>query len=173
MIVQFNVDHPASGFTHGETNHDAAAIKRGGVDGYRVNFGIEREIQLVDADPVDLIRAQLRDKGIALRIGAPDRLIVRIDSDTRIVGHLDQGKTVVDSVAEIGGPANHGNPTRCGGPGREPLRCASGHIKAVAAIVALENAAELLSQPDIDGALVGGAALEPDSLLAIAAAAAS
>ena len=36
-----------------------------------------------------------------------------------------------------------------------------------------ENAAELLSQPDIDGALVGGAALEPGSLLAIAAAAAS
>jgi triosephosphate isomerase len=36
-----------------------------------------------------------------------------------------------------------------------------------------ENAAELLSQPDIDGALVGGAALEPDSLLAIAAAATS
>ena len=34
-----------------------------------------------------------------------------------------------------------------------------------------ENAAELLSQPDIDGALVGGASLEPDSLLAIAAAA--
>jgi triosephosphate isomerase len=36
-----------------------------------------------------------------------------------------------------------------------------------------ENAAELLSQPDIDGALVGGASLEPDSLLAIAAAAVS
>ncbi len=36
-----------------------------------------------------------------------------------------------------------------------------------------ENAAELLSQPDIDGALVGGASLDPDSLLAIAAAAAS
>ena len=36
-----------------------------------------------------------------------------------------------------------------------------------------ENAAELLSQPDIDGALVGGASLEPDSLLAIAAAATS
>ena len=34
-----------------------------------------------------------------------------------------------------------------------------------------ENAAELLAQPDIDGALVGGASLEVDSLLAIAAAA--
>jgi triosephosphate isomerase len=34
-----------------------------------------------------------------------------------------------------------------------------------------ENAAELLAQPDIDGALVGGASLDADSLLAIAAAA--
>jgi triosephosphate isomerase len=34
-----------------------------------------------------------------------------------------------------------------------------------------ENAAELLGQPDVDGALVGGASLDPASLLAIAAAA--
>ncbi|MFN8224609.1 MAG: triose-phosphate isomerase [Gaiellales bacterium] len=34
-----------------------------------------------------------------------------------------------------------------------------------------ENAAELLAQPDIDGALVGGASLEPASLAAICAAA--
>jgi triosephosphate isomerase len=34
------------------------------------------------------------------------------------------------------------------------------------------NAAELLSQPDIDGALVGGASLDPDSFAAIIAAAA-
>ncbi len=36
-----------------------------------------------------------------------------------------------------------------------------------------ENAAELLSQPSIDGALVGGASLEPDSFAAICRAAAS
>ena len=35
-----------------------------------------------------------------------------------------------------------------------------------------ENAAELLQQPDIDGALVGGASLQPDSFLAIIDAAA-
>nr|MBA3476522.1 triosephosphate isomerase [Actinomycetota bacterium] len=34
-----------------------------------------------------------------------------------------------------------------------------------------ENAAELLSQPSIDGALVGGASLEPDSFAAICRAA--
>ena len=34
-----------------------------------------------------------------------------------------------------------------------------------------ENAAELLSQPDVDGALVGGASLEPDSFAAICRAA--
>jgi triosephosphate isomerase len=34
-----------------------------------------------------------------------------------------------------------------------------------------ENAAELLAQPDVDGALVGGASLEPDSFLAICQAA--
>ncbi len=34
-----------------------------------------------------------------------------------------------------------------------------------------ENAADLLAQPNIDGALVGGASLEADSFLAIAAAA--
>ncbi|MGI9117589.1 MAG: triose-phosphate isomerase [Gaiellales bacterium] len=34
-----------------------------------------------------------------------------------------------------------------------------------------DNAADLLAQADIDGALVGGASLQPDSLLAIAAAA--
>jgi triosephosphate isomerase len=36
-----------------------------------------------------------------------------------------------------------------------------------------ENAAELLAQPSIDGALVGGASLEPDSFAAICRAAAS
>ena len=34
-----------------------------------------------------------------------------------------------------------------------------------------ENAAEILSQPDVDGALVGGASLDPDSLARIVAAA--
>jgi triosephosphate isomerase len=36
-----------------------------------------------------------------------------------------------------------------------------------------ENAAELLAQPDVDGALVGGASLDPDSLAAICRAAAA
>ena len=36
-----------------------------------------------------------------------------------------------------------------------------------------DNAAELLAMPDIDGALVGGASLEPDSFAAIVAAAAT
>jgi triosephosphate isomerase (TIM) len=36
-----------------------------------------------------------------------------------------------------------------------------------------ENAAELLAQPDVDGALVGGASLDPDSLAAICRAALS
>jgi triosephosphate isomerase (TIM) len=36
-----------------------------------------------------------------------------------------------------------------------------------------DNAAELLAQPDIDGALVGGASLDPDSLAAICRAATS
>ena len=35
-----------------------------------------------------------------------------------------------------------------------------------------ENAAELLGQGDVDGALVGGASLEPDSFAAICRAAA-
>jgi triosephosphate isomerase (TIM) len=35
-----------------------------------------------------------------------------------------------------------------------------------------ENAAEILAQPDIDGALVGGASLDPDSLVALVKAAA-
>jgi triosephosphate isomerase len=34
-----------------------------------------------------------------------------------------------------------------------------------------ENAAELMALPDVDGALVGGASLEPDSFAAIVAAA--
>src|SRR5947209_4678440 len=36
-----------------------------------------------------------------------------------------------------------------------------------------DNARELLSQPDVDGALVGGASLDPDSLIEIVAAAAA
>jgi triosephosphate isomerase len=36
-----------------------------------------------------------------------------------------------------------------------------------------ENAAELLAEPEIDGALVGGASLDPDSLAAICRAATS
>ena len=35
-----------------------------------------------------------------------------------------------------------------------------------------DNAAELLAEPDIDGALVGGASLDPDSFAAIIEAAA-
>ena len=35
-----------------------------------------------------------------------------------------------------------------------------------------ENAAELLSLPDVDGALVGGASLDPESFAAIVTAAA-
>ena len=35
-----------------------------------------------------------------------------------------------------------------------------------------DNAAEILAQPDVDGALVGGASLEPDGFAAIVAAAA-
>jgi triosephosphate isomerase len=34
-----------------------------------------------------------------------------------------------------------------------------------------DNAAEILSQPDVDGALVGGASLQPEDLAAIVAAA--
>ena len=34
-----------------------------------------------------------------------------------------------------------------------------------------ENAKSILDQPDVDGALVGGASLKPDSFLAIVAAA--
>ena len=34
-----------------------------------------------------------------------------------------------------------------------------------------DNAAELLAQPDVDGALVGGASLDPDSFAAICRAA--
>jgi triosephosphate isomerase len=37
--------------------------------------------------------------------------------------------------------------------------------------VSPENAAELLSRPDVDGALVGGASLDPDAFAAIVAAA--
>ena len=36
-----------------------------------------------------------------------------------------------------------------------------------------ENAGEILAQPDIDGALVGGASLDPDSLVEIVKAAAA
>ncbi len=39
--------------------------------------------------------------------------------------------------------------------------------------VKADNAAELLAQPDVDGALVGGASLDPDSFAAICRAAAS
>jgi triosephosphate isomerase len=38
--------------------------------------------------------------------------------------------------------------------------------------VKADNAAEILAQPDIDGALVGGASLDPDGLVAIVTAAA-
>ncbi len=39
--------------------------------------------------------------------------------------------------------------------------------------VNLDNAAELLALPDVDGALVGGASLDPDAFAAIVAAAKS
>jgi triosephosphate isomerase len=39
--------------------------------------------------------------------------------------------------------------------------------------VTAENAADLMAQPEIDGALVGGASLKPDAFTAIVAAAAA
>ena len=59
---------------------------------------------------------------------------------------------------------------------REQLRASGGDAADAVRIlyggsVKPDNAAELLAQPDIDGALVGGASLEAASLLAIAAAA--
>ena len=56
--------------------------------------------------------------------------------------------------------------------GRRPLADAAEHVRILyGGSVKPENAAELLALPDVDGALVGGASLEPESLAAIVAAA--
>jgi triosephosphate isomerase len=54
--------------------------------------------------------------------------------------------------------------------GRSPEAAAATRI-LYGGSVAPDNAAELLALPDVDGALVGGASLEPDKLAAIVAAA--
>ena len=50
---------------------------------------------------------------------------------------------------------------RLGEPGRETRILYGGSVKP-------SNAGDLLSQPDVDGALVGGASLDPDSFAKLA-----
>jgi triosephosphate isomerase len=62
------------------------------------------------------------------------------------------------------GDVRHGAPG--GGRGRRRRR-GSRRARAVRGSVKPSNAGELLSQPDIDGALVGGASLDPDDFARI------
>ena len=79
---------------------------------------------------------------------------------------IGTGRTATPELAQ----AAHGHlrgllETRFGAVGHTVRLLYGGSVKA-------DNAGELMAQPDVDGALVGGASLEAGSLLAIARAAA-
>jgi triosephosphate isomerase (TIM) len=91
---------------------------------------------------------RLQVEAVKDAVGAHDRLVVAYEP----IWAIGTGKTATPNLAQE----------------------AHAYIKSLLDVPVLyggsvkpENAAELLAQPDIDGALVGGASLDPDSLGAI------
>lgn len=108
----------------------------------------------------EVVRTQLRE-GIAGMAAGPDRLVIAYEP----VWAIGTGKTATPQQAQEVHAFIRSLLREFMGPAAEEIRIQYGGS------VTPDNAATLLGQPDIDGALVGGASLKPELFLPIIAAA--
>ena len=167
----------------------AGMIVATGSDGTLVGHSERRAAGETDAQVAARVRAAL-DAGLQVIVCVGESLAQREAGETELwcEGQVRAalGRVGAEEVATL---AIAYEPIWAIGTGRtatpETAQAACAHVRTVAAgfldpaalrvlyggSVTPDNARELMAQPDIDGALVGGASLDPDGFAAIVAAA--
>ena len=121
----------------------------------------ESESQREAGEAQAVLERQVRTALAAVDAPLLERVVVAYEP----IWAIGTGRTATPELAQEAHAWIRAELRGIGGPAAEAMRILyGGSVKP-------DNAGELMAQPDIDGALVGGASLVPDSLLAIAAAA--
>ena len=182
VFAQAVHEQPAGAYT-GEIS--AAMITATGADGTLVGHSERRAMGETDEQVAARVRAAL-DGGLFVIVCVGESLETREAGDTELwlTAQVEAALTQVrpDEVASL---AIAYEPIWAIGTGRtatpEIAQEACAHVRSTAAArldgdalrvlyggsVTPETAPELVAQPDIDGALVGGASLDPDAFAAI------
>jgi triosephosphate isomerase (TIM) len=180
-IYAQNVHWEPHGPYTGEVSADM--LKELGVSGSLVGHSERRQL-FGESDEMVARRARTAlDAGLGVIACVGETLEQRESGDTELVLKI-QVEAIAFAAGEHQGLVLAYEPVWAIGTGKtatpEQAEEAHGFIKGLldrpvlyGGSVKPENAAELLSQPSIDGALVGGASLEPDSFAAICQAASS
>jgi triosephosphate isomerase len=181
------VHEAPSGAHTGEVS--APMIVATGADGVLVGHSERRAAGETDAQVAARVRAAL-DAGLRVVVCVGESLDQREAGETEawLAAQVRAALTEV-GAGEVGALAVAYEPIWAIGTGRtatpEIAQQAAAHVRAVAGerldpavlrvlyggSVTPDNAGELMAQPDIDGALVGGASLDPDGFAAIVRAA--
>ena len=157
MLLELGVDGALVGHSErrrlfGETDETVARRARAALDaGLGVIACVGETLEQRESGDTELV-LKIQVEAIAFAAGAHENLVIAYEP----VWAIGTGKTATPEMAEEAHAFIKGlldRPVLYGGS------------------VKPENAAELLSQSSIDGALVGGASLEPDSFAAICRAA--
>jgi triosephosphate isomerase (TIM) len=182
------VHEAASGAHTGEIA--ASMIVAAGADGTLVGHSERRAAGETDAQVAARVRAGL-DAGLSVIVCVGESLEQREAGETEswLDGQVRAALAQVEA-GEVAALAIAYEPIWAIGTGRtatpETAQEACAHVRAVAGdrldpgslrvlyggSVTLANAADLMDRPDVDGALVGGASLDPEGFAAIVAAAA-
>ncbi|WP_217923726.1 triose-phosphate isomerase [Miltoncostaea oceani] len=177
------VHEKASGAHTGEIS--AAMIAATGADGTLIGHSERRAAGETDDQVAARVRAAL-DGGLSVILCCGESLEQREAGETEewLAGQVRAGLADV-AADEVGRLAIAYEPIWAIGTGRtatpEIAQEACAHVRSVAAgtldgaalrvlyggSVTPDTAGELMSQPDIDGALVGGASLDPEAFAAI------
>ena len=181
------VHEQPSGAHTGEIS--ATMIAATGARGTIVGHSERRAAGETDAQVAARVRAAL-DQGLFVILCVGESLAQR-DAGETLTWLSGQVAAALDNVqpAEVSSLALAYEPIWAIGTGRtaspEQAQEACAHVRAQAALrldgealrvlyggsVTPDNAAELMAQPDVDGALVGGASLDPDAFARIVSAA--